>query len=324
MTTSHFPAGCFGKLPQFGDFVKHNASSGEMLAFDQWLQQGMQFAQRHFNQSWDQAYQQAPAYHFLFYADRPARLLLGLLQPSCDKSMRKYPFWISLTVEKTKLSEAVVSALPAAFSTFFAQARQLLHNVRNELERRDLGGRIEKLKVEFPGALDAEAREHQSQLTAMTSEHLWRGLFDRFDDRRKYLLFKNLTEILLPYRGRDAAKLMLGLRFPLMADAARREHEVNFWLQATQQLLRDPDFLPLLFWSAPEGKKRPYLFLFFRPPAVKNFVQLVQPDLPSDIICELEEEGRDKIDSARSALLAPFHALLETPAMTLRTVLMRL
>jgi type VI secretion system ImpM family protein len=228
MTTSHFSAGGFGKLPQFGDFVKHNASSPEMQALDQWLQQGMQFAQRHFNQSWELAYQRAPAYHFLFYSNSAQRLLLGRLQPSFDKSMRKYPFLVWLTIEKSKLSERVIAALPAAFSVFFAHAQQLLHDASNGLEMRDIADRIEKLKMEFPGGLEEQARQHQSRLAAMTSEQLWRGLFDRFDDARKYLLFKNLTEILLPYRGRDAAKLTLGLRFPLTIDAAFREAEVNF------------------------------------------------------------------------------------------------
>ncbi|MGH7450302.1 MAG: TagF domain-containing protein, partial [bacterium] len=41
MSSANFPAGCFGKLPSYGDFIRHNAASREALDFDQWIQQGL-------------------------------------------------------------------------------------------------------------------------------------------------------------------------------------------------------------------------------------------------------------------------------------------
>ena len=38
------PAGCYGKLPIFADFIRHNYRTPEVEQLDQWFQEGIYFA----------------------------------------------------------------------------------------------------------------------------------------------------------------------------------------------------------------------------------------------------------------------------------------
>jgi len=319
--TQSFSAGCFGKLPHIGDFVRHNAASPEVQAFDQWLQQGLLHAPTQLREKWDEAYNNAPAYHFLFYGDNPERFLAGVFLFSRDKSERKYPFFVSLYVDRATLGEQLMPFTPAVLAPFFVQAHELIHAARGGLEMREIALRTEALQVAVPGTLMQEARRHNQWLNLKTAADFWLRALSRFDDPRKYLLLKNLTEILLPLRHRDPQRLGLGLRFPLAPEAGA--HEAVFWLQLSFKLLGNPAATPIVFWSVPQPGKRGFLYLFFRPPAAKILLHLAQPELPSDHICELEEEGKDAIAVARHELDRSYHLLLETPEMTLDEMLMR-
>ncbi|NUO79727.1 type VI secretion system-associated protein TagF [candidate division KSB1 bacterium] len=324
MANSYFPAGAFGKLPQFGDFFKHNAGSREMLAFDQWLQQGIFHAKMQLKQEWDVAFDGAPGQHFLFYADNPERFLLGVFQPSHDKTVRKYPFWVSLQIERAGLGEALVPLTPVIFSSFFMQARALIQDARNGLSMPEIIAHVEALKVPVTGNLQNEIRGHRSYLDATTLGSFCTSVFGSFEDQRKYLLFKNLTDILVPLRRQDFSRMNLGLRFPLGADPHARSHETCFWLYVCLHLLGNPAMTPILFWSAPKAGQKAYLYFYFRPPSAKNFLPLVRPEVQNDAICELEEEGWANLATAEQALAAPIRASLQAPGMSLSEFLQKL
>ncbi|MGH9363063.1 MAG: type VI secretion system-associated protein TagF, partial [Thermoanaerobaculia bacterium] len=46
-------AGCFGKLPIFADFIRHNAGGREAGQFDRWLQEGMALSQQVLGRDWE-------------------------------------------------------------------------------------------------------------------------------------------------------------------------------------------------------------------------------------------------------------------------------
>ncbi len=324
MANTYFPAGAFGKLPQFGDFFKHNAGTREMLAFDQWLQQGIFHAKMQLKQEWDAAFDAAPAQHFLFYADNPERFLLGIFQPSQDKAVRKYPFWVSLQVERSGLGDALVPLTPVIFSSFFTQAQALMQDVRNGLSMPEIITHVEALKVPVSAHLQNEIRKHRNFLDAATLGSLCANVFGSFEDQRKYLLIKNLLDVLLPLRRQDLGRINLGLRFPLGADPNTRSHEACFWLNACSRLLGNPVMTPILFWSAPLVEKKAHLYFYFRPPSAKNFLQLVRPETQSDSVCELEEEGLANLAGAEQGLAAPYRTLLQTPGVSLSEFLQRL
>lgn len=324
MANSFFSAGAFGKLPQFGDFFKHNAGSREMSAFDQWLQQGIFHAKMQLKQEWEAAFDAAPAQHFLFYADNPERFLLGVFQPSQDRTVRRYPFWVSLQIERPGLGEALTLLTPVLFSSFLAQARGLIQDARNGLSMPEIVTRVEALQTPFTGSLQNEIRRHRNYLDAVTLRGFCQSVFGSFEDQRKYLLFKNLIDILAPLRRQDLSRMNLGLRFPLGPEEQARPHEACFWLYACSRLLGNPVMTPILFWSAPQAEKKAHLYFYFRSPSPKNFLPLVRPETQSDSICELEEEGAAQLASAEQALAAPYRTLLQAPEMSLSEALQRL
>ena len=124
MATAVFPAGCFGKLPLYGDFVRHNASGRETLAFDQWLHQEMHHARTNFGHVWEQAFESAPTYNFVFVPEEAGRFLVGVLHPSHDKGKRRYPFMASLLVDRPRFKDAWTPVIPVLFSDFLARGRQ--------------------------------------------------------------------------------------------------------------------------------------------------------------------------------------------------------
>ncbi|MGH7496400.1 MAG: type VI secretion system-associated protein TagF [bacterium] len=324
MATMHFQAGCFGKLPQHGDFIRHNAGTREMLAFDQWLQQGLLHLKTQLRERWEAAYSLAPAYHFLFYADNAERFLTGILFPSHDKAERKYPFWVSVHVERPTLGEQMMPLVPLIFSPFFARCLPFCREARQGLEMREIAARTEALQMKVTHNSLPEIRRHNFFLSDTSQAVFWSRLFGRFEDPRKYLLVKNMLEILTPFRQKELSRLSLGLRFPLAQAAEELAHSAVFWLQMSFKLLGNPVATPILFWSVPEREKGAYLYLFFRPPSAKSFLQLIQPEAPSDNICELEKEGADKIALAARALKASYREMLEMPEMKLDEMLMRL
>lgn len=324
MAATGFPASCFGKLPSFADFVRHNAGNREMLAFDQWLQQGLLAAKAQLRQNWEADYDAAPVQHFLFCSANTDHLLAGMLQPSHDKSERRYPFWVSWLIERSYFNGMSAVFMPILLASRLALARQLADDARNGLGVNNLTTSVANLTIPATDDFACDIRYFQNHLASDTCAGFWQRALGNFSDPRKYLLFKNLCEILLPYRQGRLDELTLGLRFPLTNDAEFATYDVSFWIQMSLELARNSSFIPIYFWSQPEPGKKAFLFLFFRTPSAKSFVQLLRPEIASDGICELDEEGRDKIILAEQALPSLYRSLLQRPELTLKEFLQRL
>src|SRR5689334_22283629 len=87
--------GCFGKLPATGDFIRLNASTEELAAFDGWLGGALDFAKRTLGPAWDATY--PPSFGLFVFRgesksdDGPARGLVGAWAASGDSAGRQYP-----------------------------------------------------------------------------------------------------------------------------------------------------------------------------------------------------------------------------------------
>ena len=77
MSTVCFSAGCYGKLPVFGDFIRYNASHQQMLLLDKWLQQGLHFGKIQLGSKWNSSYKNAPTYQFVFHPENTNQFLTG-------------------------------------------------------------------------------------------------------------------------------------------------------------------------------------------------------------------------------------------------------
>ena len=317
MLDALFPVVCFGKLPSFGDFVRHNAASREVLAFDEWLRQGLYFARTQLGPRWDQTFAAAPQYHFLFFPENADRFLSGLMQPSHDKSLRPYPFLVSLLIDRRRFPDAKAYLLPVVLSRFFDGGRQFVERALNGMEVREIVDQTQALNISELDHEVAASRYQAEFLEAMTVDKFMTQLFESFDNPRKYLVFKNLADILHPFRSRSVHRLNLGLRFPLTADPSTTSYEVCFWTQVCFTLLGFSHFAPILFWASPQQGTPGHLFLFFRQPSGRTFVQLLKPDVESEVICVVGEEGKDKLATVKQALSHDYRELLDSGNETL-------
>ena len=93
--------------------------------------------------------------------------------------------------------------------------------------------------------------------------------------------------------------------------------EVCFWIHLCMQILGDVHVIPNIFWQIPANNRYNFLFLNFRKPTSKTFLQLMQPELYMDTIFRLEEEGKDSIIYAAQNILPEVRLALENTNLTL-------
>jgi hypothetical protein len=148
-------------------------------------------------------------------------------------------------------------------------------------------------------------------------DKFWVRLFGCADDARKYVLLKNLTEILLPVQENPSLRLSLGLRFPISQDVNCIAYDTSFWLEVSLRFLGNSHLSPVFFWTIPDSTNPSYLFLFFRQPSPKHYTKLIKVDFQSDNICELEEEGKENIESIIPSIPHHHRSLLEEQELTL-------
>src|SRR5512135_429236 len=115
---------CLGKLPSQADFIRFNAASPEALAFDEWLHHGLYFARTQLGTGWEQAFANAPSYRFIFNPEQAGRFLAGVMQASQDRSQRRYPFLVSLILDRHWFRDGDAYLAPSAFSSFYDGAGQ--------------------------------------------------------------------------------------------------------------------------------------------------------------------------------------------------------
>jgi len=310
----------FGKLPAYGDFVRHNASKNEVLAFDQWLQQGIQSSKNLLNVNWNSVFDTSPAYQFHFFLN-PQQSLIGIWHPSMDSAGRRFPFVIASIINGQNMDKHSYSFIPIMFRDFFGTARQLFRDAILGIELAQIVPRIENLNSSLNVDYYFVKNEYQNYVSNTTLESFATNLWGSFNDSSKYLLMNNVTEILLPLRNQDVSRISLGLKFPLCQNLEFYYFNACFWLDMTSHLLKDSIGTPYYFWSLPKNENPAYLFLLFRMPPAKNFSDLIGTATVNDNICELDQEGKENVDRAIDSLPEQYRSLIETPNITLQQFL---
>jgi type VI secretion system protein ImpM len=310
MSGSGSSALCFGKLPSHADFIRFNAASQEALTMDEWLHHGLYFARTQLGGGWEQEFARAPSYRFIFNPENTNRFLTGVMQPSQDKSGRRYPFLVSLMLDRRWLGDGTLHLAPPSFSSFFEGAGQLAQRAMNGVDVRQVTDSTQALHCLEPDRTAVMAQYSKEFLEAYSTTTLWQALFGTADDPRKYLLFSNLAEVLLSARRRNASTVSVGLRFPLPSDFQQTDFLVSFWLNVSSIMLGYIPASPCLFWSLPDNTATGYLFLFFRQPSPKIFVQLLKPETDNDNICPVDEEGKEAAGKASIVIPTALRTLL--------------
>ncbi|HEY4264847.1 MAG TPA: type VI secretion system-associated protein TagF [Micropepsaceae bacterium] len=90
-------AGCFGKIPQRGDFVSSNLPRQFIDAWDEFLREFLFASRAAIGDLWLESYLHGPIWRFIF---EPAHLVpsaaAGILMPSVDRVGRYFPFTVAV------------------------------------------------------------------------------------------------------------------------------------------------------------------------------------------------------------------------------------
>jgi type VI secretion system ImpM family protein len=318
---------CFGKLPGFSDFVRVNAGTREVLQLDRWLQEGIYYGRECLRDEWRSSYGRAPTYCFAFHPASSQQVLVGLLVPSHDSSDRMFPFVVALQADRSSIGTSGVRHVPVVFSAFFQQAAEFLERTRTEEGLSQIEDAARRLRNAVDGDFVSSARESYAAFLERTSiDRMWREGWGEQQQDEKFLVIKNLADILTPLRGRNPERLAMGIRFRVPRQGPTVHQHVSFWLEVAHAAAQaGVNTRPFIFWTSPEANREAisesHLYVFLREPTARTFAYLLRPDLKSDFICELEVAGTPRGRPAREVLPAPLRMLLETDHSSLRELI---
>ncbi len=103
-------AGCFGKIPARGDFVRFGLSRAFLDAFDDWLQRALALSRSAHGEEWVAAWLEAPVWRFALSPGLAGtEAAIGLLLPSVDRVGRYFPLTFAATLRGVEAA-ALISA----------------------------------------------------------------------------------------------------------------------------------------------------------------------------------------------------------------------
>lgn len=319
---------CFGKVPTHGDFVRDRSGApAAPAALDRWVQHGLYHARSRLQgapgPAFEPAFDAMPPHRFVFSPTVTGEVMMGVMAPSRDEAGRRYPFVAAGIFPETRERACEVARHPvrrrALLSACEALARE---SAAGTVSYRDLPARARALDHHQLDPSQKAQGTYERFLQATSWGVFAEAVWDDFEDARKYVLFKNLVDALVPLRRGVPARCSLGLRFPL-SERARAAHAVAFWTELALALLGAPNVAPTAFWSTGTlaAARGPTLLLFLRPPAANAFVHLMTARVATDNVCDLEAAGRSRAARAALGIPARYGRLIESPERTLHDLL---
>jgi type VI secretion system protein ImpM len=271
--------GCFGKLPATGDFIRLNASTDELAAFDKWLGASIDHAKRALGPAWDAAYPSAVGL-FIFRGDAkgeegPARGIVGAWAASGDSAGRQYPMVVYGSYDYGQLV-ATGAALPLALWPLLAAAYDVVTTGR----QMPVDAFLERVqRIALPSLEDPEGAGagYRGWLTTQSMKALWETGFAT--DANRFWVLQNLAESVEPFRGQELPKTGLAIRLPLGAGDA---YAVAVWMDMTLRLASWGRTLLNVFWTPQKTA-----LIHPGPPHVGTFRELIAPTGVSEHVAEL-------------------------------------
>jgi len=150
-------AGCFGKIPRQGDFVRHLADPLTTSGFDRWLQEGLAIAPR------GGLPPELRTFRFVYFRDDAA--LCGVATPSGDRVGRRFPILVFVAIHGV----ADLGFLAPLLAADFMHAAQGLADVaaRGVHEVGTLRQHVDSLHVHGDVAAETERLEAHLRSTSL-------------------------------------------------------------------------------------------------------------------------------------------------------------
>jgi type VI secretion system ImpM family protein len=311
MQAQTHPIAYFGKIPTHGDFIRHQAGGAGVRALDEWFQRGVFSARQRYGQAFDEAYDAAGTFGFYFQAKTEA--LVGVMGAGRDSVGRRYPFAVLHEGVDQIATSQEFAHVPVRQSGWMDQANRLVEEA--------LDGRLNHHALPeqdvLPQPTGGDGRGFQNYLRETNLFDFWTRLWGYPDDSRKYLLFKNLLDTLMPLQGQVPGHFPLALRFPLCPDGQTPAYDVGVWLSLTMRLLQHAACHPSFFWTRTGAGADPLLLLVLQPPRADTFAHLFVRDAHYHTLCDLEVIGAQNAALAVLGIPAQYGECLESETATL-------
>lgn len=324
MPSSSSEAACIGKVPTHGDFVRHRASTPTMRAFDEWIRNGLRRVRNERGTGWDEAYDSGSTVCFFLFprGRRVPNALLGVLKPSRDRNGRAYPFAVTCELPKSAVRTNQLAHLPLHAASFYSAAERVVTDAADgTLSYHEVGDRVAEIDASLSSPSSSPSSYDQF-VRQQTTGSLLETVFGHFEDAGKYHLFKNLLDIFLPQRKRDAPRLNYGLQFPLGQGDASPTKTACFWLDTSLRLLDHPNAECSYFWTPESPSSASSFLLFFLGYAQADaLLHLLGTDGQTEDIFELESRGRENDAGVAVSLPNEYGSLLEDEQLSLRDFL---
>lgn len=325
MQAETLAAACVGKLPTHGDFVSHRAGTPAMRAFDEWVQKGL-YRARQRDGSWEDRFHEAPPMDFVFTPRKTSNLLLGVLQPSRDRSGRAYPFTVACEIPKASVDTRCLPYLPLHAESFLSEAARVVHDAVNEdISYREVADHVDQIDSSLrPRSSPPQTYAHR--LKHRTMGEFVESLYGAFDDPRKYRVWKNLLDVVRSLKRQSSPpRLNYGVQYPLGADEESFTSHACFWLDTTLRLADHPNVESTFFWpSRRVGSIAPFFLLFIGAPQARVVPYLFGSSGAARHVYSLAETASTSDSDPARALPETYRSLLDDEDLRLWDFLERL
>jgi type VI secretion system protein ImpM len=311
----------FGKTPRMGDFLRVGSGGPAGEALEQWVEQGLAFAEGKRNSAWPSTYLAGATYAFIFRPPRASNVkdaVVGVIKPSQDAVGRRYP----LVVYAPAIPRSTAPwphILPMALADFFDGAATLLHEADAITGIGEMQAALRR--VPLPHFADAERNraEYDAWASATPLVQAWNVVYGGDQGMANVRAVHTISESVAPFRGDEAPPTKLGLRLPLGPGGIAA---AVFWLDVVRRLSRAPAPIRTCFWCFDGASGHVVVQLGDTPASTLGELWLA--DANSDYLCDLSVPA--SVDVGRFLTKLPPHIAeaLQSPGVVVQDFLDRL
>ncbi len=275
--------GYYGKLPVSREFLRLHAAGPELRLLDEWFERGVQYAKRQSGSGWPTLLEEADIWDFLFVPEGNGRVVCGAVFASRDQAGRSFPFLSFLLLERGPLL-GVPWLIPLECRQFLSQARQLLQQLRADLDWNAFRAKVAALPAEVESAASIEGG-FEKYLAQTTTGEFRSRLCGAVGHVEHHGVDFEQALPLHPAGKRTGLEGGWGLKLPLAQRGTAETYDVSFWLGLHARLHdgRQGTWPALMaFWNRAPSKAEPCLLLSFgrSSPNLTRFI--VSPDVHDD------------------------------------------
>jgi type VI secretion system protein ImpM len=316
VTATRLTAGCFGKNPGYGDFVRFNAARPELESLDRWIASGIRLSR---TKSSDGSFGMGDAapWHFVYQAAPATSLLVGVMAPSRDSTGRQYPLFLYVVVPAgTEWADhlAAVLCLTGVRARFVAMSQEAGEGV----DHHALTRRLHQLAVlDVPNVADVW-RCGRQWLSDTRMAEWWAGVFDDRDTNERYRLYAGLCRFVQAARAQPSP-WSAAVRFPLYGrqDA---DYDVAWWLLLVNRLAEQADSPLSAFWQRVPRGRASLLACWGKVPS-RAALGLFRADAEDEAWLDLTISASADAERQRQDMRSDRRALLERDDLTLKDFL---